>query len=368
MSTSDGALAFVPDPLPPQIDLDAELQRLLEQAALSLGELRGLGHSLPNPELLVGPLLRREALFSSRIEGTIASAEQLALFEADPSMEREEPSVKEVRNYVDAARFGLSRMSSLPVSLRLIREVHERLMTGVRGEDKRPGEFRTVQNWIGRFMSTPIHEARFVPPPPSELPEVLNSFELYTARAHNSNLPDLVELAVIHYQFETIHPFEDGNGRVGRLLLTLLMAEWQLLSQPLLQLSAYFDQHHREYMDRLLAVSQTGAWRDWICFFLRGVENQSRDAVGRSRRLLSLREEYRAMAQTARVSPLLPQIVDDLFRQPAITIPQVANRLDVTYRTAQHNVDKLIAYGILTEVKTRGRARLFVASKIVDVI
>lgn len=239
-----------------------------------MGELSGMGRRLPNPHLLIGPFLHREAILSSRIEGTHATAKELVLFEAMPQS-LSTPDVKEVANYVQAMKYGLARLKELPVCLRLIKELHEILLKGVRGDQHRPGEFRDEQNLIGEQGQSPA-QARFVPPPHKDMIEALYALEKYMATP--TDIPVLIQLALIHYQFETIHPFMDGNGRIGRLLTTLLLCERGCLPDPLLYLSAYFERNRDAYMDALLLVSQRGSWEDWIIFFLRGVLEQAKDA------------------------------------------------------------------------------------------
>jgi Fic family protein len=357
--------AFVPYPLPPAINLTWDLVGQISEADRAVSELAGLARTLPNPHLLIGPFIRREAVLSSRIEGTRASLSDLFFFEASEVADPQPSDVREVLNYVRALEYGLDRLEDLPVSLRLIREIHERLMHGVRGEHLTPGEFRRSQNWIGP-PGCMLMDAVFVPPPVEEMKEALGELEKYWHRP--SSLPPLVRLALIHYQFEAIHPFLDGNGRIGRLLLTLLLCTEGLLPQPLLYLSAYFERHRQEYYRLLLAVSHCGNWSDWISFFLRGVAEQSRDAIRRSDRLLDLWQEYRRKLQSARSSALLLQLVDGLFSYPAITIAQAASRLGVTPRSAQLNVDKLVREGILEEVTGRHRNRVFVASGVVRIV
>ncbi len=258
VSTLEGHLAFVPDPLPPtNFSLDQKSIHLLAEASGALGKLSGIGSMLPNPDLLINPFQRREALMSSRIEGTTTGMEQLLLFEAQPTAGENELDTREVLNYISAMHFGLLRLQQLPVSLRLIRAVHEKLLQGVRGHDQRPGEFRHIQNHIARPHST-MDESRYMPPPVQEMHASLSDFERYI---HESNdLPFLIRLALIHYQFEAIHPFMDGNGRIGRLLITLLLCERGYLPQPLLYLSDYFERHDDEYRDHLLGVSKAGTW------------------------------------------------------------------------------------------------------------
>jgi len=357
----EGGFAFVPEHLPEALPLDSETVHSLTDASQSLGILQGIAQSLPNPQLLVRPFLRREAELSSRIEGTHATQRDLVIFELGRTTETEKPDVREVWNYVAAFEHGVKRLQELPVCLRLIRELHERLLRGVRGHDRRPGEFRKRQNYIGR-RDLPISEARYVPPPVSELPVCLDAFE--RALHADSRLPLLVRLALFHYQFEAIHPFEDGNGRIGRLLLPLLLLEKGLLSHPLLQLSAYFEQHRSAYYDHLLRVSQTGEWQPWIQFFLRAVQQESGQAAHRAHALLDLRQKYREKMQTAGVSAPALRIVDDLFVTPAVTITGVARRMRASYPTAQLLVQKLIRAGILTPDRRRRRNRIFPAAEI----
>ncbi len=363
--------AFVPDPLPPDLALDVELVRTLSDADRALGELAGLGRAMPNPNLLIRPFIRREAVLSSRIEGTQADLNDLYAYEAGqlalPGLRPAalESDVREVLSYVHALEYGLERVNTLPVSLRLTRELHEHLMEGVRGEQATPGEFRRSQNWIGPAGCT-LSEATYVPPPVPEMQQALDELEKYLYR--EDVYPPLVRLALIHYQFEAIHPFLDGNGRIGRLLISLLLVNWNLLPLPLLYLSAYFEKHRNDYYDLLLAVSEGGAWREWVMFFLRGVAEQARDAVTRSRRLQDLQIEWRAKLQQARVSALALSLADSLFDSPMLTIPRAQRLLDVTYRTAQRNVEKLIEVGILEPLDESTYGRTFVAAEILKAI
>jgi Fic family protein len=357
--------AFVPNSLPPPLTLSWELVNHLSAADRALSELAGTARTLPNPHLLIGPFIRREAVLSSRIEGTQASLSDLLFFEASGSVDPKVPDAREVANYVKAMEYGLTRLKKFPLSLRFIRELHERLMEGGRGEHLTPGEFRRSQNWIGPQGCT-LMDATYVPPPVEHMEHALGQFETYLHAA--SALPLLIRLAAVHYQFEAIHPFLDGNGRIGRLLITLLLCKEGALSQPLLYLSAYFERNRNEYYRLLLAVSQAGHWVDWISFFLRGVAEQSRDALVRSGRLLSLWQEYRAKIQSARSSALQLRLVDQLFAYPAITTNQASKLLKVTHRSAQLNIDKLIHKGILKEVTGKQRNRVFVAPQIVRII
>jgi Fic family protein len=363
---ASGYRAFGPNPLPPVLPWSTELVAVLSEADRALGELAGLSRSLPNPRLLIQPFVRREAVLSSRIEGTRASLSDLYAYEVVQVALFEPPSdVQEVYNYVQALEYGLERLQTLPLSLRLIRELHTRLMAEVRGEHQSPGEFRRTQNWIGPPGCT-LDTATFVPPPPAEMQGALGVFEKFLHTP--SSLPRLVRLGMIHYQFEAIHPFLDGNGRIGRLLITLLLCAWDLLPQPFLYLSAYFVAHQQTYYDLLLAVSQRGVWEDWLGFFLRGVAEQARDAVVRAGRLFDLRERYREQFQAARAAVRLLQLVDLLFAQPILTVREVEAALGVSFTTAQRYVDQLEEPGLLREITGQARNRVYRAGEVLQVI
>jgi Fic family protein len=362
VKTPQGYLAFVPAPLEPELTFEKGLVRLLSEADRALSELAGIARTLPNPHLLIGPFVAREAVLSSRIEGTQASYSDLLYFEAANLREREVSDVREVSNYVHALEFGLARLNELPLSLRLIREMHARLLEDVRGEHLTPGEFRRSQNWIGP-RGCSLEDATYVPPPISEMHACLADLETYLHK--QTDLPPLVRLALVHYQFEAIHPFSDGNGRIGRLLITLMLCEERLLPQPLLYLSAFFERNREEYYRRLLAVSKESEWGGWLAFFLRAVASQAKDAVLRSDRLLQLRQNYREQLQSTRASALLLQIVDDLFVKPAISNPGISRALEITPRAAQLNIDKLVAAGVLKEATGKRRNRVYVAPEIV---
>jgi len=365
---------FLPNPLPPALPFDAELVHALSEADRALGELSGLGRTIPNPQLLIRPFVRREAVLSSRIEGTQADIADLYAYEAGQlSLPGAKPvplesDVREVFNYVRAMEYGLERLSTLPVSPRLMRELHEPLIAsrGVRGDKATPGEFRRSQNWIGRPACS-LNEAEYVPPPVPEMQEALAALESYL---HGENTyPPLMRLAFIHYQFEAIHPFLDGNGRIGRLLISLLLVNWNLLPLPLLYLSAYFEHHRQDYYDLLLAVSERGAWREWVMFFSRGVAEQAHDAIARAKRLQDLQMEWRRRLQTtARTSASLLQLVDELFLSPTVTVPQVQKKLGVTHRAASQMVQRLVRENILQIVPGNVRNRQFKAAEILAVL
>ena len=363
--------AFVPHSLPPPLAFDAPLIRQLSDADRALGELAGLGRALPNPHLLINPFIRREAVLSSRIEGTQADLINVYAFEAGqlalPGLKptASEADVREVLNYVRALEYGMERVRTLPISLRLMRELHLRLMDGVRGNQATPGEFRHTQNWIGAPGCT-LNDATFVPPPLEEMQIALDALEKYLHAEEDT--PPLVRLAFIHYQFEAIHPFIDGNGRIGRLLISLLSVHWDLLPLPLLYLSAFFEKHRDAYYALLMAVSARGAWREWVAFFLRGVAEQARDAVSRARRLQDLQLEWRKRLTSARASALLLRLADELFESPVITIQQAREHLKITYPSAQKNIQKLVDAQVLRPLRGAAYGKTFVADAIFRII
>jgi Fic family protein len=363
VTAPQGYLCFVPKPLPPTLSLGMSTIQILAQAERALGKLAGAGEMLPNPHLLIGPFVRREAVLSSRIEGTVANEEDLVLFKVDPAVEDRTPDTREVRNYVTALEFGLKRLSELPVSLKLLRELHSRLLKGVRGADKSPGEFRDRQNFIGT-PGMSVKDARFVPPPVEEMHGALAAFEHFLRAP--SERPFLIDLALLHYQFEAIHPFRDGNGRVGRLLIPLLLCERNILTKPLLYLSAYLERHRAQYMDLLLRVSQKGEWERWIEFFLNGVAEQAIDGVERATKLMILWQNYRKRLQTARMSILAQNLVDQLFQQPAMSVGLAQQVLKVSFASAQNNIMRLVRLGILQEMTGRKRDRIFIAPEILQ--
>jgi len=365
IKTVQGYWAFVPNNLPPKLELSWEFVNHISEADRRLSELAGAARTLPNPHLLIEPFTRREAVLSSRIEGTVASLSDLMSYEALGVINPDRPDVMEVANYVTALEHGLKRLVDIPVSTRLMRELHERLMRGTRGEHLTPGEFRRSQNWIGP-PGCLLKDATFVPPPETEMKEALSDLERYIHA--ESHLPPLVRMALIHYQFEAIHPFLDGNGRIGRLLITLLLCAEGLLPQPLLYLSAFFERHRSQYYRHLLEVSQQGHWEEWINFFLRGVSEQSVDALNRANQLQQLSQEYRQLLHGKRSSATLLQIADLLFKNPVLTPNAISQALNLTYVSAQKNIDKLVAAGILREVTGRKRGRIYVAQRVIEIL
>ncbi len=362
--------AFVPHPLPPGFAYDHQLVGKLSRADRALAELAGLGRIVTNPNLLIRPFMKREAVLSSRIEGTQAEIADLYAYEAGqlsiPGLKPPAPEadVREVLNYVEALDYGLERLADWPISLRLIKEIHAQLMRGVRGGYAIPGEFRRSQNWIGAPGCT-LRLATYVPPPVPEMNDALGALELYIHR--DEEIPPLLRLAFIHYQFEAIHPFIDGNGRMGRLLMILLLVHWGLLPMPLLYLSAYFERHRDAYYAHLLAVSQQGAWRAWLAFFLDGVAEQAADAVARAKELSALQLDWRRRLAQARASALTLRLADALFETPILSIPQAERLLGATYRGAKLNVDKLVDFGILSPAGPSQGGKLFIARDILRI-
>lgn len=364
--SSEGHWTFIPRPLPPELDINTRLLACLSEATLAVGQLAGIAELLPNPKLLWSPFVRREAVLSSRIEGTRATSEDLALFEAAPERPTPSGDAREVANYVRALEHGLARIRTLPVSLRLVRELHAILMEGVGRAEIRPGEFRARQNFIGRLGDS-IAEARYVPPAVPDMLAALNEWEKYLHAP--SKYPLLIDLALTHYQFEAIHPFLDGNGRIGRLLITLLLAERGVLPQPLLYLSAYFERHREDYVNGLQAVSENGEWESWLWFFLTGVAEQARDSVARSRQLARLREDFRRAVQPLRASGALSFLIDHLFARPAITISQAQEIMSAkTFHTARGYIERLVEQRILVEHTGAVRNRIFIAPQILEII
>jgi len=357
-------LAFVPPPLPPRFELDPTLIRKLSDADRAIGELAGLGRSLPNPHLLSRALMRREAVLSSRIEGTQASLSDLVLFEVEPGRESAS-DVREVYNYLQAVEHVLAPDRRLPVSLSLLREAHRILLTGTASAYATPGEFRRSQNWIGQPGAV-IETATYVPPPPERLWDCLDPLEHFLHAP--GLLPPLVAIGAIHYQFEAIHPFIDGNGRVGRLLVVLLMVEWGLLPAPLLDLSAYIEPRRDLYYEGLLRVSTRGDWTSWIAFFLDVVAHQAHDALQRARTLQDVRERMRRQAATGRASASALRLVDALFDVPMLTIPRAQALLGVTHRAAAANIERLVELGIVQETRFGRRPRLFIAKDVMTAV
>ena len=361
--TVDGQRAFVPAPLPREIQLSMQLMRSLEEAVSAVANLAGVGETVQNPHLLIRPFVRREAVLSSRIEGTQASISDLFRYEASGGR-RPRGDVEEVANYVQALDRGMEMLEDLPISLRLINQLHAVLMRGVRGEETRPGELRDEQVWIGP-PGTPIQEARYIPPPADLVRDLLLDWERF---ANESNaLPDLFRCAMMHYQFEAIHPYRDGNGRIGRLLITLFLCARGVLPKPLLYLSAYFERDRNAYYDQLLEMSATGDWERWIVYFLRGVAEQARDAQVRVRRVRDLQEQKRQTLLERRETANALRVLDEVFAMPIVTVGEVSRLLGVTPAGSRRILERLVRAGILEELWDEW-PRLYVARDLLELI
>jgi len=354
-----GYRAFLPAPLPPNPPLRMDdLQAPLAEASHALGRLDGSVLTLPDPDLFVLMYVRKEAVLSSQIEGTQSSLQDLLEAEARIFSPDRPADVREVINYVQAMNYGLERLTTLPVSVRLIREIHERLLKGVRGHKLTPGELRRSQNWIGPGGCT-LNEATFVPPPPDAVPQALSDLERFLHE--KDDLPVLVKVGLAHAQFETIHPFLDGNGRVGRLLITFLLCERGVLHKPVLYLSHYFKRHRQEYYDRLQAVRDAGDWEGWLGFFLRGVVDVSAQATETARRILALRERRREQITQSfgRAAGNGLKVLEQLFRTPIISVKKVQTITKTTFPAANQLVQRLVQLGVLKEVTGQARNRQF---------
>jgi Fic family protein len=358
---ASGYRAFMPAALPPTppIRLEGALQGLLSQADRALGRLDGSIQTLPHPDLFVAMYVRKEAVLSSQIEGTQSSLQDVLAAEARMLSADRPQDVDEVFNYVHAMNHGLGRLTTLPVSVRLIREIHERLLQGVRGQHLTPGALRTSQNWIGPSGCT-LAEASFVPPPPHEVPRLLGDLERFL---HDpSTLPLLIRIGLAHAQFETIHPFLDGNGRVGRLLITLLLCEKEVLLKPVLYLSHYFKRHRQAYYEHLQAVRDHGAWTEWLAFFLRGIFEVSQQATETVRQILLLRERHRQCIADhfGRAAGNGHRVLEHLYQNPIIGVGQVRAMINTSYPAANNLVSQFVAHGVLHEMTGQKRNRRFI--------
>jgi len=354
-------VAFAPAPIPRHVELSAGTVYELSEADRAVGALAGLGARLPNPQLLIEPYLRREAVASTRIEGTQSSLSDVLSAEAQLKVETSDQ--REVLNYVRALEAGLRRLGSLPLSKRLIREMHAELMRGVRGQEEDPGEFRRSQNWIGGTNPT---NARFVPPPVDLLEDALDDLERFLHE--DIRLPVLIRCALAHYQFETIHPFIDGNGRLGRLLIVFYLVEQRVLQQPLLYISTYFERHRDEYVERLQGVREHGELDAWFAFFLRGVETQARSAVDCADALFHFRDEFRNRLRQINARGQAIDAAEGLIENPFATRPQISQRLGVTRQGAQYIIATLERAGIVEAVADGRRPALYVARETLDVL
>lgn len=359
---------FVPAPLPPKVNLDQRLWNSVAETQYALGALAGLGSDISNPTLFIRPFIRREAVLGSIIEGTVVDISDLYAYEAGqltlPGIERKPPeaALREVYNYVKTIEYGLEK-TKLPLSLRLLRELHRRLMAGVRGGTAGRGEFRDLP---GGIRGRTLKEAAYIGPPVRYMHECLDALEKFL-HAETDLLP-LIRIALVHYQFEAIHPFRDGNGRIGRLLIHLLFVFWKLLPLPLLYVSRYFERHRDAYCDLLFEVSAKGAWRDWLFFFLDAVRTEAFDTTARINSLHGLQRKWRERLVGGGSSNLPFRLSDTLFEVPYITIPRAAKLLDVTYSGAKRAVDRLVNAGILSQLTRSSYNKIFLAEEVLDII
>ena len=349
ISQPSGYKTFKPKPLPPipTVSYDSEMIELLSRADRMLGRLDGVTETLPDPELFVAMYVQKEAVLSSQIEGTQASL--VDVFEGDQTKEKRE-DIGDIINYVGAMNYGLERLKEFPLSLRLLREIHQVLLSSGRGSKRSPGEFRTSQNWIGAPGCT-LSDATFVPPSVPDMNEAMGDLEVYL---HNEDdLPPLIKIALVHAQFETIHPFLDGNGRMGRLLITFWLCQQKILSQPLLYISYFFKKNRQEYYDRLMVVRKTGDWEQWIKFFLRGIAETSEEAISTAKEILSLKKVCEDMIVKSNNN--YRQLLDLLFRYPVIDKQTVADKLNVSQPTANRIVEQFCDLGILVDQKPESK-------------
>jgi len=330
---------------------------LLSRADIAIGRLDGEIRNVPNPDLFVAMYVRREAVLSSQIEGTQSTLEDLLAVELEPRVGSFSQDVDEIVNYVAAMDYGLDRLADLPLSLRLLREIHAELLQGVRGAQKQPGEFRRDQNFIAPAGARSIEDATFVPPPVPQMKEALRDFELFLHREHD--LPVLVHVGIAHAQFETIHPFMDGNGRVGRLLVTFLLMHRGVLHRPLLYLSLFLKRHRDEYYERLMGVRDDGDWEGWLEFFVRGVAETAEEATVKARAIVALREDHLSAIDRAGLATNARRLLDLLYRRPLLDVPLVRDELKVAFGTANKLIDQLADLGIVREVTGRRRDRVF---------
>ena len=362
--------AFVPNGLPPKLEYDLELTNLLAQAESSLGKLSSAGRFLPNPHLLISPYLKQEAVLSSKIEGTQASLSDYFIYEAIKKEGKKNIGLKEIENYVEAATQALEALKKEKISIRLIKDIHKTLVRGVRGDNLIPGEIRGTQNWIGP-EGCKIEEATFVPPPASSLADLLLDLQRFVnSPQENKDMRPLIQCALMHYQFESIHPFFDGNGRIGRLLIILYLCENKLSSQPLLYLSAYFEKNRGEYYRRLREVSMKNEWISWIKFFLKGVAIQAEAATSVSEKIMDLQKKYTLSLQKNSGGNLKTQaIIDQLFINPYITIPTAQKLLKASFPTAKKHMEILEHLGIVREVAIKNsKAQVYLAEELLKTI
>lgn len=362
VKTLKGYFAFVPNNLPPKFDWNTDLVNSLSNADHVLGKLSLEGTKLKNPYVFVRPFMVREAVLSSKIEGTRSTISEILADQAGILTKSDQDDLQEVKNYIDALDYGLKRLETLPLSLMLIQEIHKILMSGVRGQHATPGEFRRTQNWIGIPGST-LMTAKFVPPAPEHLMDALSAFEIFL---HNRRLPPLIHAALCHYQFEAIHPFLDGNGRIGRLLIILLLVEQKIISRPILYLSAFFESTRDEYYRQLFNVSSQGTWYEWFIYFLNGVATQSVDALLRIEKIGNIIKQWHE--KIGNEDGIIHEIIDHLAVNPFLTIKNVSEYFNIAFTTASRAIENLEKHRIIVETTEQKRGRIYVAKSILEIL
>ena len=369
VKNSEGFITFVPSPIPTKLNYDEDFVSMLSKADSNLGMLAGIGQLLPNPHLLINPYIRREAVLSSRIEGTMASLSDLFLYEIMKKGPEDYMRIREVRNYVSTTIMALGKLKRREkISVMLIKDMHRKLLHKVRGEDRSPGDFRHVQNWIGTpGPASGIKNAVFVPPTYEKVPKLLLDLENFIKNPPK-NIPPLVQCALIHYQFETIHPFLDGNGRLGRLLITLFLCEKKLLPQPLLYLSAYLEKNKGEYVRRLQAVREKSDYIGWVKFFLDGVSTQSKEAIKNVQKIMKLQKKYHDSLRGVKSTITVVRLADGLFLNPYVTASNAAGYLHVSFPTAQSAIRTLEKVKILKKWSKRKRDAIYVANDLMRIL
>ncbi len=364
----EGYEAFIPNPLPPNppIKMDSEMIDLLSRADRCLGRLDGATEILPNPDIFVAMYVRKEAVLSSQIEGTQVSLVDVLKYESESKPRTLPDDVGEVVNHVRAMNHGLDRLNTLPVSLRLIREIHNELLRDVRDSEKDPGHFRRSQNWVGP-QGCSLKDATYIPPPVHEMKVAMGDLENYLHSS--SSVPVLVNCGLVHCQFETIHPFLDGNGRIGRLLITFLLCQREILKRPLLYLSYYFKKHRSEYYNHLMEVRETGDWEGWLKFFLKGIAETSLLATEAARRIIDLQAEHRNLVhQKSGGSPNTLPLLDKLYDRPVISVKDIERMINVTYPTANVLTKKFVDLGLLVEMTGKERNRMYAYKSFLDIL
>lgn len=363
LKSPKGYNAFIPNILPPKLEWNDALVNSLSRADFLLGKLAREGSKLPNPHLLIRPFITREAVLSSKIEGTQATLGEILVANAGVHIKKNPDDLQKVQNYIKALDYGIKRLEEIPLSLRLIKEIHAHLMQGVRGFHATPGEFRLSQNWIGSPGCT-LNTAKFVPPPVDNLMDCMSALENFF---HNRQLPSLIHIALCHYQFEAIHPFLDGNGRVGRLLISLLLVTQRILPSPLLYLSAFFEATREEYYKQLYNVSAKGTWNEWLIYFLNGVALQSEDVLSRAERINELLNKWKLVVVRGN-SQVPVDIVQHFAVNPYVTINKIAEERGIAYSTAQRTIQKLEVAGIVQKTNDNKRDKLYCATQILSIL